>query len=45
MDRLGHHINCEFWHDQYPHECTCGVTAPLPVTDPGEGLQDVSGDR
>jgi Holliday junction resolvasome RuvABC endonuclease subunit len=23
-----HDVNCEFWHDQYPQECNCGVTRP-----------------
>ena len=23
-----HHINCDYWCDQYPQECTCGATAP-----------------
>lgn len=27
MGILDHHICCEFWLDQYPHECTCGETA------------------
>lgn len=22
-----HHPDCEYWFDQYPNECTCGLTA------------------
>jgi hypothetical protein len=25
-----HHGDCEFWFDQYPFECTCGLTAERP---------------
>jgi hypothetical protein len=27
----GHHINCEFHHDQYPDECTCGASKGGPA--------------
>ena len=25
-----HHPDCEFWWDQYPFDCCCGLTAPRP---------------
>jgi hypothetical protein len=30
-DPLRHHADCEYWHDQYSNECTCGLTAPRPA--------------
>jgi hypothetical protein len=24
--RMAHHIDCEYWHDQYSWECSCGLT-------------------
>ncbi len=26
MSGTTHHYQCDFWHDQYPHECNCGLT-------------------
>jgi hypothetical protein len=26
-----HAPTCAYWLDQYPWECTCGLTAPLPA--------------
>jgi hypothetical protein len=25
-----HHPDCEYWFDQYPCDCCCGLTAPRP---------------
>jgi hypothetical protein len=24
-----HHKDCDFWCDQYPWECNCGIRAPI----------------
>ncbi len=23
-----HHYQCDYWYDQYPWECSCGLTGP-----------------
>lgn len=30
-DALRHHINCEYFVDFYPSECTCGWSQPRPA--------------
>ena len=37
-----HHIDCEFWHDQYESECTCRRPGWKPtVTNSAQELRDI----
>jgi hypothetical protein len=33
-----HHINCDFWFDQYADECTCGLTARAATNPVGNAM-------
>jgi hypothetical protein len=38
-----HHIDCDYWHDHYPNECTCASRSDQkpPAADPTQELRAI----
>jgi hypothetical protein len=38
-----HHIDCDYWHDHYPNECTCAsrLGSKPPDADPTQELRAI----